>query len=88
MARDKSAILSAEDKKAVLTDLKMRIKEGKTFIKNTAIEAKALEKTYITSLKQMTKTYQLAAKDFDHIIAAETKATNKLEANLAAITQS
>lgn len=81
MARSKSAVLSPADKKAVVTDLKTKIKE-----------AKAADKLITTTLKEAEKVFKAAEKSFagatkeaDKALSANAKIVSKLEADLEAI---
>ena len=74
MARAKSAVLSEADKKAVITDVKTRLKE-----------AKAAVKTHSAELNTMVRAHNNKVKSVDKDIAALTKTATKLEAELAAL---
>lgn len=87
MARDKSAVLSAADRKAVVTDLKARIKATKDAVKTGNAEVKALQKTYDASIKAVTKDFQTAVKGVQKDLDTNSKALAKLEAELEAIVQ-
>lgn len=87
MARDKSAVLSAADKKAVVTDLKNKIKESQASVKAASAILKADEKVLAATVRDLTKSHQVKAKELIKAIAATTKVVIKLEADLSAITQ-
>ena len=76
MARSKSAVLSPADKKAVVTDIKAKIKELTGSIKGATGVIKLAEKEFKT-----------IEKDQNKAVAGFTKELNKLQADLAAITQ-
>lgn len=75
MARAQSVVLSKEEKKAALTEIKAGIKEAKQCLKNIDGSVKAAEKAHALGLKQ-------AAKDR----AISTKVLLSLEAKLASMT--
>ena len=87
MARDKSAVLSTADKKAVITDIKTRLKESKDGVKSGNATVKTLTKEYEAGIKAVTKAHQIALKDVNKVVADAEKAVAKLEAELSAITQ-
>lgn len=74
MARDKSAVLSPADKKAVVTDVKNKIKVVKEALKTNDKAIKEVEKKYNTAVK-------VIAKDN----AALNKELVKFEKDLAAL---
>lgn len=76
MARSKSAVLSPADKKAVVTDLKTRIKDAQALVKTAANDLKASLKAHTAVEKETTK-----------VTAAQTKIIDKLQAELELITQ-
>lgn len=75
MARAKSAVLSAADKRAVIKDLKAKAKEANAAVK-AAEKAKALA----------AKTFEKAQATAEKELAKLTKAADKLNSELAAIT--
>ena len=75
MARAQSQVLSAADKKAVVSDLKAKLKD-----------ARSLEKSLTGSIKTIEKDAAVAVKAANKELAVAAKAVAKLEAELAAIT--
>lgn len=82
MARPKSVVLSKDEKKAVVTDLKAKIKAAKDNIKQLAGIRKEADKTYADA----GKAHVAALKENDKAAAAANKAVVDLEAQLAALT--
>lgn len=78
MARSKSAVLSPADKKAVVTDIKAKIKEAKAVDKAIATLLKDAEKEYKVSEKSYNTAKNEAAKSAN----TNAKAIAKLEADL------
>lgn len=76
MARPKSVILSKDEKKAVVADLKTKIKSAKENLKLVG-----------TTFKDAGKIYAAAVKEHDKASAAATKELASLEAQLAALTE-
>lgn len=76
MARSKSAVLSPADKKAVVTDIKNKIKEATAAQKATAATFKLAERAFAAASK-------LAEKEMKTVGTALAK----LNSDLAAITQ-
>lgn len=74
MARDKSAVLTPKDKKAVITDLKNQIKSL-----TASIKAKNGE------LAKAVKAHQAFTKAIDKEVAGFTKQLDKLNSELSAI---
>ncbi len=75
MARAKSVVLSKAEKKAVVVDLKAKIKAAKDEVKTISNDRKAAEKTFNTFVKTN-----------DKAAAAAAKALAGLEASLASVT--
>lgn len=82
MARPKSVVLSKDEKKAVVTDLKAKIKAAKDNVKQLAGIRKEADKTYAAA----GKAHVAALKENDKAAAAANKAVVDLEAQLAALT--
>lgn len=66
MSRTKSAVLSPADKKAVVKNLKLQLKDAtdalKAIAKNTALAQKTLDKTLSAAAKDSAKLEKAAAK--------------------------
>lgn len=81
MARSKSAVLSPADKKAVVIDIKTKIKEAKAVDKAIATLLKDAEKEY----KVSEKSYNTAKNEAAKATNANAKVVTKLESDLAAM---
>jgi hypothetical protein len=75
MARSKSAVLSPADKKAVVTDIKLRLKEAQNGLKASTGVLKLADRAYAGAIKLAEK----EAKAFNTIIT-------KLSGELTAVT--
>lgn len=85
MARSKSAVLSPADKKAVVTDIKARIKDATGHAKVSAQAITVSEKVHAATVKQAQKIHEAITKEHGKLKAAALKAVEKLTAELAAI---
>lgn len=81
MARPKSVVLSKDEKKSVIADLKTKIKAAKDNVKQLAGIRKEADKTFATA----GKAHVAALKENDKAAAAANKALVELEAQLAAL---
>ena len=88
MARAKSAVLSADDKKAVINDLKAQIAAAKTGHKASLVTVKDLNKGLLTAAKDAASVAKALNKELaaaSKTVDASDKALAKLVASLAAI---
>ena len=83
MARPKSVVLSKDEKKAVVTELKAKIKAAKDNLKQLAGIRKEADKTYAAA----GKAHVAALKENDKATAAASKSVAELEAQLNALTE-
>ena len=83
MARPKSIVLTKEEKKAVTTELKAKIKAAKDNVKQLAGIRKEADKAFAAA----SKTHVAALKDNDKIAAIANKELVALEAQLNALTE-
>ena len=83
MARPKSVVLSKDEKKAVVTDLKTKVKAAKDNIKQLASIRKEANKAFAVA----GKAHVTALKENDKAAAADNKSLVELEAQLAALTE-
>lgn len=83
MARPKSIVLSKDEKKQIVTDLKAKIKAAKDNAKQLAGIRKEADK----ALAAATKAHVVALKQNDKEAAAAAKEVASLEAQLAALTE-
>lgn len=83
MARPKSVVLSKDEKKAVVVELKAKIKAAKDNVKQLAGVRKEADKAYAAA----GKAHVAALKENDKAAAAATKSLGDLEAQLAALTE-
>lgn len=81
VARPKSVVLSKDEKKSVIADLKTKIKATKDNVKQLAGIRKEADKTFATACKA----HVAALKENDKAAAAANKALVELEAQLAAL---
>ena len=83
MARPKSVVLSKDEKKAVVADLKAKIKAAKDNVKNIAGIRKEADKVFAAA----SKAHVAALKDNDKASEKATKELAALEAQLASLTE-
>lgn len=83
MARPKSVVLSKDEKKQIVADLKAKIKAAKDNVKQLAGIRKEADK----ALNAATKAHVAALKQNDKEAAAAAKEVAGLEAQLAALTE-
>lgn len=83
MARPKSVVLSKDEKKQIVTDLKAKLKAAKDNAKQLAGIRKEADK----ALNAATKAHVAALKQNDKEAAAANKEVAGLEAQLAALTE-
>lgn len=83
MARPKSIVLTKEEKKAVTTELKTRIKAAKDNVKQLAGIRKEADKAFAAA----SKTHVAALKDNDKAAEKANKELVALEAQLNALTE-
>lgn len=82
MARPKSIILSKDEKKVIVAELKLKIKAAKDEAKIVIAAVKDADKTYALA----GKTHIAALKASDKTALAVNKTLTSLEAQLAALT--
>ena len=83
MARAKSVVLTKEEKKAVMTELKGKIKAAKDNVKQLAGVRKEADKVFAAA----SKVHVAALKDNDKASEKATKELAALEAQLASLTE-
>ena len=83
MARPKSIVLTKEEKKAVTTELKAKIKAAKDNVKQLAGIRKEADKAFAAA----SKTHVAALKDNDKAAEKANKELAALEAQLNALTE-
>lgn len=83
MARAQSAVLSAADKKAVVADLKTKVKEANDALKAHDKNAAAAAKAFAATVKANEKAATAADKARDKLLKAQSKAYAALEAATA-----
>lgn len=83
MARPKSVVLSKDEKKQIVTDLKAKIKAAKDNVKQLAGIRKEADK----ALAAATKAHVAALKQNDKEATAAAKEVASLEAQLGALTE-
>ena len=83
MARPKSVVLSKDEKKAVVAELKIKLKAAKDAAKQLAGVRKEADKAYAAA----GKAHVAALKQNDKESAAAAKIVSDLEAQLAALTE-
>ena len=83
MARPKSIVLTKEEKKAVTTELKAKIKAAKDNVKQLAGIRKEADKAFAAA----SKTHVAALKDNDKAAEKANKELVALEAQLNALTE-
>jgi len=81
MARPKSVILTPQEKKAVVANLKEQIKGLKADLKNNAISLKAINKTFATA----GKAHLTDTKANEKAVVGVNKALQAVEAQLVAM---
>lgn len=82
MARSKSVILSAAEKKTALSNLKAEIKAAKQGFKDIIVSRKVANKSFAS----VAKAHEAVLKGFDKSEVAAAKDVTKLESQLAALT--
>lgn len=83
MARPKTVLLNKDEKKAVVADLKARIKAAKDNVKQLAGIRKEADKMYAAA----SKVHVAALKENDKAAASASKELAGLEAQLGALTE-
>ena len=85
MARSKSAVLSPADKKAVITDMKARLKVAQNTVKESAKAIAASAKIKAAAVKVAEKNHAALEKEHTKVLTVAQKAADKLVADLAAV---
>ena len=85
MARSKSALLSPADKKAVITDMKARLKNAQFYLKTHDKVIADSAKATAAAIKTVQKAHAAVEKEHGKLAAAAQKAVDKLTADLVAV---